>query len=177
MTDQQNLSMADLDQVRNILFGRQMKASEKRIDSFERTLAKEIQGLKNELSKRMDALEKAMTQQGTELTAAIDEEAGEREAALEVVNKQAADFKKSAEERFTRLTELNTRTSRELRQRIANDVKATKELLGGRIDELAVEVETETADLRELSVGKEDLSAFLGDIALKLVNKKQIRRS
>ena len=78
-----------------------------------------------------------------------------------------------------KLAEVTERHSRELK-RLASDQKLASETLKEEIvvsyNELGEENELGLQEIRDTMVCKEDLSGFFAEIALKLVNKKQIRR-
>jgi len=65
--------LGELDKVRNILFGRQAKANEDRLESMERSLTKMISEMNERVSARLDDIEQQLIQKESVLQSAVDD--------------------------------------------------------------------------------------------------------
>jgi len=98
---------ANLDKVREILFGGQMREVERRLARLEERLLKETQDLKEDVKQRLGALETFARQEAVSLA---DQLKGERAERLESAG--------TLERRHTALDEQLSKGQRELRQQI-----------------------------------------------------------
>jgi hypothetical protein len=158
----------NVDQIRDILFGGQMRQYERRFQELAERLERESVGLRGDMEKRLGALERRLDEQIEKLGKSLRQEASDRNQAvddLEARNLQAlrltkSEFGASLEKANKELSELADRERHELGE------------LGAALREAVARVEsTLTAareELRSEKVGREDLAALFSEAALRL---------
>ncbi len=164
----QDVSASSLNKVRDILFGEQAKASEKKIGTVERKLAKDLQDLRKDLLKRLDSLEAYTNQELEASDERFAESQGESSTFQKEVKRQIAELSKTLEQKTTQLD----RAIRELRQQILDQSKGLRDELGAKAEELSAEIDAEVEELREVKIDRVALSALFADLAVKLGDKK-----
>jgi hypothetical protein len=158
----------NLDKVRDILFGSQMRDNERRFGRLEERLAKEATDLRDETRKRLDSLEAYVRKELQTLLERLKAEQtqrneGDKELATEL--KEAA---KALQARATELADSAAEAQRELRQEILDQSKVMRdELQAARLDG-ATELERTASDLRSQKIDKAALSDMFTEMAARL---------
>ena len=158
----------NVDQIRDILFGGQMRDYERRFVEFDARLEAELARLRDAQEKRLAQIDKRIDDQLDKLGKLLRQEIQDRNRSLDDLEsriQQAARTSRSevATSLDAHAAELAA-TDERLRSAVADVAKAT----------LARAGETESAlarlatDLRDEKVGREDLAALLAELALRL---------
>lgn len=132
-------SGSNLDQLRDIIFGGQMREYEKRFARMEERLAKEINDLREEVRHRCATLER-----------------------------YARDELQSATERITATSELSSKQHRELRAQLLEQTQTLTDETQRRATELRSIIDRETARLRDEKTDRAALSDLMLELALRL---------
>jgi hypothetical protein len=130
---------SNLDQLRDIIFGGQMREYEKRFARMEERLAKEVNDLREEVRQRCATLER-----------------------------YARDELQSATERITATSELASKQHRELRAQLLEQTQTLTDDTQRRATELRSMVDRETARLRDEKADRTALSDLMLELALRL---------
>src|SRR5271166_3526494 len=96
---------ANVDKIRDILFGSQMRDYEKRFARLEERLAKASDALRDDLKKRFDSLESFVQQETEALSQRLKTEKSERLEALKELTRETRDSSKSLEKKLSQLEE------------------------------------------------------------------------
>jgi len=168
-----------MEQVRDILFGAQLKDLETRFQRQEERFTREINDARDALKKRLDSLENFMTSENASLLNRIKEEGAERDSAIKGEQRERADaFAQMAkdmaaaaegfERKLTKLTGMLDDTERELRRLLLSESGS----LGDKVEEKyedALNVIAGTASqIRQDMVYRSAMAGMFHDVAVRL---------
>ena len=174
--------IVSMNQVRDLLFGTQLRDMEARFQRQETRFQREVNDAKEALKARLDSLENFMRSEAASLLHRINTEAAERDAALkaeqrervEACNTLAGNIA-SAEQAFERRITALSNTLDNAEQEIRKLIQAETNSLNNKIDEkyaAALNVISETASqIRHDMVYRSTLSNMLTAMAVKLSNQ------
>ena len=155
--------VANLDKVRDILFGTQMREVERRFARLEERLLKETQELKDDVKRRLDALE-AFARNETESLA--DQLRGERGERIEST--------RTLERRDTTLDEQLTKGNRELRQQMLEQHQRLSDDIRQKVDDVLASLARETGELRADKADRATIASLLTEMAMRLTNELRL---
>jgi len=158
----------NVDQIRDILFGGQMRDYERRFDEFNARLEAELARLRDAQEKRLAQIDKRIDDQLDKLGKLLRQEIQDRNRSLDDLEtrvQQAARTSRGevASSLDAHAAELAA-TDERLRGALADVAKATHARAGETEGALA----RVASDLRDEKVGREDLAALLAEFALRL---------
>ena len=164
---------ANLEKIRDILFGAQVHDFEKRFARLEERLLKETSDARAETKKRFDTLEGFIRKEIEALGERLKSEQEERADAVKEISKELRDSARSLDKRIAQLDEVTSKNQRELRQQVLDQSKALTEEIRARNKETTTLLSKEIGELR---VGKTDRAALAGlltDLAVRLSNESK----
>lgn len=175
----QNPETTSMDQVRELLFGAQLKDMETRFQRQEARFQREISDAREALKNRLDSLENFMRSETASLMHRINTETSERDAALKVEEKERIEafnnLTKSiaaAEEAFERRVAALSSTLDNTEQEIRKLMLTETGNMNNKIDEKyenALRVISETASqIRHDMVYRSSLSSMFTEMVVKL---------
>lgn len=158
----------NVDQIRDILFGGQMRDYERRFAELSARLEQDAARLRHDFDTRVGALEKRMDEQFDRLAKSVRQEVQDRGQSLDDLESRVQQAAR------TQRSELNATISA-----LQGDLGATDERLRAAIAELqgALKAAADRAesslgqardDLRRDKVSREDLAGMLAEVALRL---------
>lgn len=154
----------NVDQIREILFGNQIRAVDERFQSVEKRMSKESENLRKNLENRMHELEKLLDQFSDKAGDQLNRESAERDAGLNEVTKSLATFRLDAE---NQLSEMQSDFNNEIKQVRAEMLAAQKALMSDLASlQAAQNKRAEKLDVSK--VDRKELADFLSDIAGRL---------
>lgn len=180
LSDKQRAADAELagggniDKIRDILFGVQMRDYEKRFARLEERLIKEAADLRDETRKRFDALELYIKQEFESLTERLTVEQNTRGEAVETLSQGIKDTARTFEKRAAQMDELSSKSQRELRQQILDQSKSLNDEIRQKYEELTAALQREAADLRTDKTDRSALAALFTEVAMRLNNDFKI---
>ena len=162
--DQQSAG-APMEQVREILFGAQLKDMEVRFKRQEERLLREIHDVKDSLKKRLDSLENFMKSEVSSLLERLRSEQAEREAAQKAEQRERAEALATeqrerqealkAEERERRAAQQAEERDRlEAVNRLNGELAATSETFERKLAKLTNTLDNAERELRSLILGE-----------------------
>jgi hypothetical protein len=158
----------NLDKVRDILFGSQMRDNERRFGRLEERLAKDAGDLRDETRKRLDSLEAFVRKEVQSLLERLKAEQAQRNEGDKELATELKDAAKALQARATELADAAAEAQRELRQEILDQSKVLRdELQAARVD-TAAELENTAAELRSQKLDKAALSDLFTEMAARL---------
>ena len=168
---------SNIDQLRELIFGGQLREYERRFARMEARLAKELADVRDEVRARCAALEKHVHDEVESMT--VDRRATQQSHATEErrLSQSIVDAAKGAEDRIAALTELVTRENRDLRVQLRGQTKAIADDVQRRHADLLALVERDGAELRDGKANRTDLSALFMEVALRLRGESVIPES
>ena len=161
----------NVDQIREILFGQQIRAVDERFQTVEKRMSKESEALRKSLEKRIHELENLLDKFRDNAGDQLNRESAERDAGLNEVTKALAAFRLDAE---NQLAEMQSDFNNEIKQ-VRKELLTAQETLMGGLASLQT-AQTERSDLLDKGkVDRGELAGFLSDIADRLVPSTQKR--
>lgn len=164
----------NIDKIRDILFGGQMRDYERRFARLEERLGKEVADLRDDTRRRFDALETFIKQELEALGERLQTEQRTRDEAVQDVSRALKDTGQGLERKLAQFDEQTTRTQRELRQQILDQSKSLSDEMRQKRDELTALIEREVAALGNDKTDRAALAALFSEVALRLTNEFKI---
>jgi predicted nucleic acid-binding Zn-ribbon protein len=158
----------NVDRIRNILFGSQMRDYDGRFQRLEERLAKEAAELRADLQKRLDGLEAFMKGEAESLTKRLKTEQSERGHAVEKQARDLSETAKGLEMKIGNLDEQTATDIRDLRQQLLEQSKALSAEIKDKHDQIKAGLENEAQLIRGAMTGRESLAEMLTEVALRL---------
>lgn len=158
----------NVDQIRDILFGGQMRDYERRFDELGQRFEAEMGRLRDEQGNRMAQIERRLDEQFEKLGKQLRQEVGDRTQAVDDLESRVQQAARTARGEVNgaigALEQELATTDERLRAAIAELSSA----LGSRASEASAALARANAELRAEKVGREDLSGLLTELALRL---------
>ncbi len=163
-TEQIQPSPDNVDQIREILFGNQIRAVDERFQTVEKRVSRESEKLRNTLEKRIHELEKLLDQFRDNAGDQLNRESAERDAGLNEVTKSLATFRLDAE---NQLAEMQSDFNNEIKH-VREELLAAQKVLIGDLASLQAAQTKRSNQIDESKVDRGELAGFLSDIAGRL---------
>ncbi len=164
----------NVDKIRDILFGSQMRDYNSRFAKLEETLLKESSDLKENVRKRVDALEVHFMKELESLGARLKAERDERVASAKDISDE---LKSTAECLTAAIREVQDGTSeadRELRSRLLDQSKTLMDEIQTNRDNILGVLERRFLELRNSKTDRAALAELLSEVALRLNHEFRI---
>jgi len=169
-----DLAGGNIDKVRDILFGGQMRDYERRFVRLEERLVQETGELKDEVRKRLTALEQFVKQESESLSNRIRSEQDERTDATKELAQDGRNAAKAFEKKAGQLDDAINRVQRELRQQLLELQQTVSDDLRQKTDDVVARLNRAAADLRNDKTDRATLAALLTEMAMRLTNELSI---
>lgn len=154
----------NVDQIREILFGNQIRAVDERFSTVEKRMSRESETLQKTLEKRIHELEKLLDQFRDNAGDQLNRESAERDAGLNEAAKALAAFRLDAE---NQLAEMQSDFKNEIKQ-VREEALAAQDTLMSGLASLQTAQSQRSDQLDESKVDRGELAGFLSDIAERL---------
>lgn len=164
----------NVDKIRDILFGSQMRDYEKRFVRLEERLAKASDALRDDLKKRFDSLESFVQQEMEALGQRLKTEKGERADALKELTRETRDGAKSLEKKLSQLEEQLSSAQGDLRSRILDQSKSLGNEIRKAQTEMEAALEREVEALRHEKTDRETLGDLFSELGLRLKGELEL---
>jgi DNA anti-recombination protein RmuC len=163
-----NLPDSNLEKVRDILFGNQVRDFEQRFLRLEERLMQECSAIREDNKKRLDAIEGYFKQEVSSLNERIKNEQNNRDAAIKTVVNESKNVSTSLQSRLTQLDEQVNRSQSELREQILEQSKTLHDEIREKYEEIVVLLQRESEELRHQKTDRSTLATLLNDLAFRL---------
>ena len=164
----------NIDKVRDILFGGQMRDYERRFSRLEERLVQETAELKEDVRRRLSALEQFVKQEASSLADRIKTENEERTDATKDLSRELRENAKTFEKKAGVLDDQLGRAQRELRQQILELHQQLTDDLQRKVQDVLNRLGQESAELRNDKTDRATLAALLTEMAMRLNNELTI---
>ena len=161
----------NMDKIRYILFGAQMREQEKWYTRLEKRTFKEINSLKTETRKRFDSLEKYIKDEIDMLNDRLQTEQDDRSASVKDLSKELQEMNTVLEQRIVRLSNQLDNSSMNLRRQIMELSKNLSSELQQKYEDTSDILEESSNELRTNKVDRTVLSELFAEIAMRLTNE------
>ena len=158
----------NLDKVRDILFGTQMRDYEKRFNRMEERFMKQCTNLRDDTRKRLDSLETYIRQEIESLGEIVKKQQSTQDEALKDIAQEVKNQTISLEQKVSHLDEQSNKTAKDLRQQILEQSKNLDDEIQQKFSEMLAVIERETKELRIDKANRSTLSALFAEIAMRL---------
>lgn len=159
---------ANVDKIRDILFGSQMRDYEKRFSRMEDRLAKDAAALREDLKKRFDALESFAKQEAESLGQRLKGEKSERLDALKELSRELRDTAKAFEKKLSQMEDEFASGQGDLRTRILEQSKSLAADMQEKHRTINATLEGEVESLREDLTDRAALADLFAELAMRL---------
>ena len=164
----------NIDKIREILFGVQMRDYEKRFFRLEERLLKESADLREDSRRRFEALEAFVRNEFEALSERMKAEQGTRDMSVQGVSRELRETGQRLEQRLAQLDEETARKQRDLRQQILDQSKNLNDEIRHKFEELSAMLEREAVELRHDKTDRSALAALFTEVAMRLNNEFRI---
>lgn len=160
----------NVDQIRDILFGSQMKDYERKFSRLEERILKEVSRLKDDTNKRFDALEDFINKGMDSLGDKLKSERSDRSDAVKELTSELNNTAKALEKKLNSLESSTEKDVRDLRQSLLEQSKTLLNEIGDKHDEGMEVFDRSVTELRDEKANRSTLSALLTDLAIRLAD-------
>lgn len=158
----------NLDKVREILFGTQIRENEKRFSRLEDRLIKECTSIRDETRKRLESLETYIKHEIESLAETVKKQQTAQDEALKDVAQELKSQAGSLDQKLSHIDEQTNKTARDLRQQILEQSKNLDDELRQKFAEMLALMERDNQELRKDKANRSTLSALFAEIAMRL---------
>ncbi|MDR1946706.1 MAG: hypothetical protein LBQ51_06020 [Desulfovibrio sp.] len=141
---------APMEQVRELLFGSQLKSMDTRVQRQEERLMREIADVRDALKSRLDSLENFMKSEVGSLLNRIQEEHAERAEALKAEQRERVEAVRAEQRERDEAVKAEQRERVEAFARTARDLAALEESFGNRLGKVSNTLDNTERELRQL---------------------------
>lgn len=164
----------NVDKIREILFGGQMRDYDKRFARLEERLLKESAELREGSRRSIEALETFVKSEFAALANRLQMEQQSREGSVQGVSRELQEAIKSVDSKLTQFQNQTTDTQRDLRQLLLDQSKSLNDEIRRKHDDVSATLERELAELNHEKTDRASLSALFTELALRLNNDFKI---
>ena len=161
----------NLEKVRDILFGNQMREVDRRFLRLEERLLKETRDLKDDIKRRLDALEAHANRETETLAGQIRQEHGERIEGHARHARELADTAGAFERRTSAIDEQLAKGHRELRQQMLEQHQRLSDDIREKIDEVLAALARDAQELRNDKTDRLALASLFKEMAMRLTDE------
>jgi hypothetical protein len=164
----------NMDKIRDILFGAQMREYETRFVRLEESLLKESADLRDTAKRRFDALESYVKKEMEALQSRVKAERDERS---DFVRRLSRDLSEASESLSKRIGDLDERTSQahgQLRDEILQQSKDLNEEIRVKQEEISDLLEKRFQELRNVKTDRAALATLFHEVALRLKDEFKV---
>jgi hypothetical protein len=164
----------NVDRIRNILFGSQMRDYDGRFQKLEERLAREAGELRGELQRQLQALEAFMKGEAESMANRLKGEQSERAQAIQQLAREMGETVRGIELRISNLDSQAAKDIRDLREQLLEQSKALSAEMKEKHDQMKGHLEREAGQIRDAMTGREALAEMLTEVALRLKNEFRV---
>ena len=158
----------NVDQIRDILFGGQMRDYERRFEEFGQRLEAEMARLREAQDKRIAQVERRLDEQFEKLGKQVRQEIGDRTKAVDDLESRVQQSARTARGEINGALDGFERELAATDERLRDAIAELGSALQARSREADAAVARSNAELRSEKLGREDMSALLTELALRL---------
>ncbi len=158
----------NIDQIRDIIFGAQMRDYEKRFVRLEEKMQAEAATLRSETSNRLDALELYIKQEVGSLLDQLNIERGEREDDTQHLSDELGKKSKESDKKNGQLQQSLNQGKSELREALLDQSKSLLREIQTVRDTLNTSLSQSTEELRDDKADRRALADMFNEVAMRL---------
>ena len=158
----------NVDQIRDILFGGQMRDYERRFLEMGQRLEAEMARLRDSQDKRLAQIDKRVDEQFDKLSRQLRQEVTDRAQAVDDLESRVQQAARTARSEINNAFDGLGGELKSVDERLREALAELSSVLDERASEAASSLVHTSTELRAEKVGREDLSALLTELALRL---------
>jgi DNA anti-recombination protein RmuC len=161
----------NIDQIRDIIFGTQMRDYDRRFTQLEERLLKDSADMREELSRRYTALEEYIKREIDALGDRLVAEQRSRTSAVQELGGALEQLNRNSDRRMNEMTEESAKSTRELRADLSRQAAGLTEDIQRRSTELSGSLKRESDELHTRKVDRAALGAMFAEVAARLADE------
>lgn len=158
----------NIDKIRDIIFGGQMRDYDRRFSRLEERLIKDSADLRSETTRRLEDLEQFVRSELEVLTKRLSGDSNSHTESIHKLSDAMRETAQSFERKISEFDENHNRAESDLRQQLLNLSKNFSEDLQRVQQESSAKLERESAELRDDKVDRAALAELFGEFAMRL---------
>lgn len=158
----------NVDKIRDILFGSQMRDYDSRIDAMEKRLVQAIERAARDMERRIERLDKFTRRELDKLSEQVKAERKDRVAEDKKNSGELSNLSEQVEAWFGEVDEQLAQESKDLRNSLHDQAEDLTAQLREAQSQLQAVLQKETEELQDVKVAREDLAELLTEVALRL---------
>ncbi|MDJ0839310.1 MAG: hypothetical protein QNK37_22520 [Acidobacteriota bacterium] len=162
------ISDGNLDQVRDILFGAQLKEYDKRFNDLEEMITTELEQAQKDFKSRLEILEEFVKGELSSVNSKIKKEQTERQQDTERLTERQDDHKRGSQNKISSLEETLDETARDLRKMILDQAKNLTDAAEKNYETLKNSLASKAAQLHNSKTDRAALAQMFSEIAVRL---------
>ncbi len=164
-------------QIRDILFGGQMRDYEKRFQELHQQLESELERLRQDADKRFAALDKRLADQLEKLTRQQRQEVSDRTGAIDSLESRLLEAARTQRGEINKAAETLGHDLEALGDRLHSSHAELETALTNQASQADAALNRAQRELRAEKVGREDLAALFTEFAMRLKGEFELPRS
>ena len=165
---------ANVDKIRDILFGSQMRDYEKRFTRLEENVTKAIDTMRDDMTKRLETLSGFVQQEVESLSQRLKSEKSERAEGAKDLSREQKEAAKALEKKLSQLDEQLSDGQAELRAKMLEHSKAISSEIEKLRREAAAALDREVQVLRHDKTDRASLADLFSEFSLRLKNNFEL---
>ncbi|MDQ6990694.1 MAG: hypothetical protein Q9M11_03080 [Mariprofundaceae bacterium] len=166
--NQESMETGNVDQIRDIIFGAQMRDYEKRFIRLEERLLSESNSLRGETNSRLDTLENYIKQEVSSLSDSISVERGEREDDTRHLSNELNKQSQEQDKKLSQLQQSSTQAQADLRDALLEQSKSLLTEIQNARNTLSASLDKSTEELRDDKADRRALADMFSEFAMRL---------
>lgn len=158
----------NVDQIRDIIFGSQMRDYESRFQRLEERLLSELSTVRKEVNNRVEALETYMRGEVDALNDRLKSERDERETDNKHLEDEIKNLSKELLRKISQLDESMAKHNRDLRQQLLDQSKNLSSDIDATREQLKAALMRSNDELRESKTDRVALAELFSEVSLRL---------
>ena len=163
----------NVDRIRDILFGSQMRDYDSRFQKLHERVSHETGEIRGDLQRQLQAFETFLKGEIESMMNRLRGEHAERTQAMEQLAQQLAETARGLELKIGNLDTQAAQDIRDLRERLLYQSKSLSDEFKEKHEQLKTQLEQESGQIRDAMTGRESLAEMLSELALRL--KREFR--
>lgn len=164
--------VGNVDKIRDILFGNQMREYEKRFNRLEKQVMKEVYDLRDESQKRMETFENYFKKEMGILKDRLKSESGDRAESDKKLTHELEDTAASLGKKISQVEENLAERATDIQEQILEQSKKLTTDIQEKYDRAYRELKQGDEELADTKVDRSALSEFLLDMAMRVSGDK-----
>jgi DNA repair exonuclease SbcCD ATPase subunit len=158
----------NVDKIRDILFGAQIREYERRFVRMEEVMQRETSELRADVRKRLDTIEGFFKQEMQTIAERLRSEREERIEADREAAHQLGETNKALKKSVAQIEEALAAAQRELRQNLLDQSRQLSDEIGQTQTRLSSSLERRSSELQESKADRSTLAAILMEMAMRI---------